>query len=101
LTEIHFDLSTGEILVDLSTHHAQAIAVVLATTEIASSTSSDEDDSNWASTDFSGLGDLGALCRFIGIYDYLLNNGNSNDDGYELKWPQHWRVEVMHGVDTP
>jgi hypothetical protein len=87
LTEIRFDPSTGEILVDLPTHHAQAIAEVLATIEIASSTSSDEDDSSWASTDFSRLGDPGALRRFIVIYDYLLDNDNSNDDGYELKWP--------------
>jgi hypothetical protein len=57
---------------DLSTHHAQAITEVLATTETASSTSSDEDDNSWAGTNFSTLNDPGALYRFISIYNYLL-----------------------------
>jgi hypothetical protein len=65
----------------------QAIAEVLATTEIASSTSSDEDDGSWAGVDFSGLDDLGALHHFIGMYDYLLDDGDSDDGGYELTWP--------------
>jgi hypothetical protein len=86
-TAIRFDPSAGEIPVDLPTHHAQAIAEVLATTEIASSTSSDEDDNSWASADFSGLGDPGALRCFIGICDYLLDDGDSDDGGYELTWP--------------
>jgi hypothetical protein len=86
-TAIRFDLSTGEISVDLLTHHAQAIAEVLVTTETASSTSSDEDDSSWAGTDFSRLNDLGALRHFIGVCDNLLDNGDSDDDGYELTWP--------------
>jgi hypothetical protein len=77
----------GEISIDLLTHHAQAITEVLVTTDTASSTSSDEDDSSWASADFSGLNDLGALCHFIGICDYLLDNGDFDDDGYELTWP--------------
>jgi hypothetical protein len=46
LTAIRFDPSAGEISADLPTHHAQAIAEVLATTETTSSTSSDEDDSS-------------------------------------------------------
>jgi hypothetical protein len=45
-TTIRFDPSAGEIPADLLTHHAQAITEVLATTKIASSTSSDEDDSS-------------------------------------------------------
>jgi hypothetical protein len=45
-TTIHLDPSAGEIPTDLTTHHAQAITEVLATTETASSTSSDEDDGN-------------------------------------------------------
>jgi hypothetical protein len=53
------------------------------TTETASSTSSDEDDSGWANADFSGLDDSGALHCFISVCDYLLDN----DDGYELTWP--------------
>jgi hypothetical protein len=63
------------------------------TTETASSTSSDEDDCSWASANFSGLGDPGALRRFIDIYDYLLDDGDSDDrdsddgGGYELTWP--------------
>jgi hypothetical protein len=57
------------------------------TSEIASSTSFDEDNSSCASADFSKLGDLGALHHFIGIYDYLLDNGDFDDDGYELTWP--------------
>jgi hypothetical protein len=77
----------GEVLADLPTHHAQAITEVLATAETASSTSSDEDDSSWAGADFSGLNDLGALRHFIGVCDYLLDNGDSDDDGYELTWP--------------
>jgi hypothetical protein len=87
LTAIRFDPSKREIPADLLTHHAQAITEVLVTSKIASSTSSDEDDSSWASADFSELGDLGALHHFIGIYDYLLDNGDSDDDGYELTWP--------------
>jgi hypothetical protein len=73
--------------VDLQTHHAQAIAEVLATTEMASSTSSDEDDGSWADADFSRLDDPGALRHFIVICDYLLDGGDSNDDGYELTCP--------------
>jgi hypothetical protein len=57
------------------------------TTETTSSTSSDEDDSSWANADLSGLNDLGALHHFIGICDYLLDNNDSDDDGYELTWP--------------
>jgi hypothetical protein len=77
----------GEILADLPTHHAQAITKVLATTETTSSTGSDKNDSSWASADFSGLNDPGALCRFIGVCNYLLDNGDSDDDSYELTWP--------------
>jgi hypothetical protein len=76
----------GEILVDLPTHHAQAIAEVLATTETASSAIFDEDDSSWAGTDVSGLDDPGALCRFISTCDYLLDDCDSDDNGYELTW---------------
>jgi hypothetical protein len=57
------------------------------TTKTASSTSSDKDDSSWAGTDFSGLNDLEALRRFISVCDNLLDNGDSDDDGYELTWP--------------
>jgi hypothetical protein len=71
----------------LPSHQAQAIIEILATTETASSTSSDEDDSSWAGTDFSGLNDLRALRRFISVYDYLLDNGDSDDNGYKLTWP--------------
>jgi hypothetical protein len=45
----------------------QAIEEILATTETASSTSSDEDDSSWAGADFSGLNDPRALRHFIGV----------------------------------
>jgi hypothetical protein len=83
-TTIRFDPSAGEILADLLTHHAQAITEVLATTETASSTSSNKDDSRWAGADFYGLDDPGALRRFIGVCDYLLDNGDSDNDGYEL-----------------
>jgi hypothetical protein len=39
--------SQGRVMpIDLTTHHAQAITEVLTTTEIAFSTSSDEDDSS-------------------------------------------------------
>jgi hypothetical protein len=65
----------------------QAIAKVLTTTDTASSTSSDKDDDSWAGTDFSGLNDLEALRRFIGICDYLLDGGDSDNGGYELTWP--------------
>jgi hypothetical protein len=71
----------------LLTHHAQAIAEVLATTGIASSANSNEDDSNWAGADFSGLDDPGALRRFIGTCDYLFDDGDSDDGSYELTWP--------------
>jgi hypothetical protein len=54
---------------------------------MASSTSSDEDGDSWAGADFSRLNDPGALCHFIGIYNYLLDGGDSNDSGYELTWP--------------
>jgi hypothetical protein len=60
-TIVRLNPSAGEIPVDLSTHHAQAIVDVLATTETTSSTSSDEDDGSWASADFFGLDDPGAL----------------------------------------
>jgi hypothetical protein len=62
----------------------QAIVEVLATTETASSASSDEDDDSWASNDFSRLDDPGALRHFVGIYDNLLDGGDSDDDSYEL-----------------
>jgi hypothetical protein len=77
----------GEIPADLLAYHAQAITEVLTTTETTSSASSDEDDSSWTGADFSGLDDPGALYRFIGVCDYLLDNGDSDDDGYELTWP--------------
>jgi hypothetical protein len=48
---------------------------------------SDKDNSSWASADFSGLNDPRALRRFIDVYDYLLDNGDSDDDDYELTWP--------------
>jgi hypothetical protein len=86
-TAIRFDPFAGEIPADLPTHHAQAIAEVLVTTEIASNIGSDQDDSSWASADFSGLNDLGALRRFIDVCDYLIDNGDSDDDDYELTWP--------------
>jgi hypothetical protein len=60
---------------------------VLATTETASSTSSDEDDGSWASANFSRLDDPEALRRFLDVCDYLLNSGDSDDGGYELMWP--------------
>jgi hypothetical protein len=59
---------------------------VLVTTETASSTSSDEDDGSWVGVDFSRLDDPGALRRFVGVCDYLLDSGDSNDGGYELTW---------------
>jgi hypothetical protein len=71
----------------MPTHHAQAIAEFLATTKTVSSTSSDEDNGSWAGADFFGLDDPRALRRFVGVCDYLLNGGNSDDDGYELTWP--------------
>jgi hypothetical protein len=55
---------------------------VLTTIETASSTSSDEDDGSWAGADFSGLDNPGTIRRFVGICDYLLDDG-----GYELTWP--------------
>jgi hypothetical protein len=65
---------------------------VLTTTETTSSTSSNEDNGSWAGTVFSVLDDPRALCYFIGIYDYLLDDGDSdgsdsNDGGYKLTWP--------------
>jgi hypothetical protein len=57
---------------------------VLATTETASSTSSNQDDGSWAGADFSRLDNLGALCHFVGVCNYLLDSGDSNDGGYEL-----------------
>jgi hypothetical protein len=71
---------------DLSTH-MQAIMEVLTIIEMAFSTSSDEDDGSWADTDFSGLDDLGALRRFVGVCDYLLDGGDSDNGGYELTLP--------------
>jgi hypothetical protein len=50
------------------------------------STISDEDDVSWANADFSRLDDLGALRRFIGVCDYLLDGGDSDNSGYELMW---------------
>jgi hypothetical protein len=73
--------------VDQLTHHTQAIAEVLVTTEMASSTSFDEDDDSWAGADFSGLDDPRALRHFVSICEYLLDGGDSNDGGYELTWP--------------
>jgi hypothetical protein len=52
------------------------------TTETASSSSSNEDDGNWAGADYFGLDDPGVLRHFVGICDYLLDDG-----GYELTWP--------------
>jgi hypothetical protein len=65
----------------------QAIVEVLVTTETTSSTSSDEDDGSWASANFSGLDDPRALCCFVGVYNYLLDGGDSDDGCYELTWP--------------
>jgi hypothetical protein len=57
------------------------------TIETTSSTSSDEDDGSWADADFSRLDDPGALRCFVSICDYLLDDGDSDDSGYELTWP--------------
>jgi hypothetical protein len=84
LTIFHLNPSVGA---DLPTHHMQAVTKVLATTETASSTSCDEDDGSWADIDFSGLDDPGTLRRFVGVCDYLLDGGNSDNSGYELTWP--------------
>jgi hypothetical protein len=86
-TTFHLNPSTGESPAGLPTHHMQAIAEVLATTETASSISCDENDGSWADADFSKLDDLGTLCRFIGVCDYLLDGGDSDNGGYELMWP--------------
>jgi hypothetical protein len=51
------------------------------TTETTFSTSSDEDGSSWADADFSELGDPRALRCFVGICDYLLDDGDSDDGG--------------------
>jgi hypothetical protein len=60
---------------------------VLVTTETTSSTSFDEDDGSWAGANFSRLDDPRALRHFVGICDYLLDDGDSIDGGYELTWP--------------
>jgi hypothetical protein len=60
---------------------------VLATSEMASGTTSDEDDDSWASANFSRLDDLGALCCFVSICDYLLDGGDFDYGGYKLMWP--------------
>jgi hypothetical protein len=73
--------------VDLPTHHAQAIVEVLTTIETASSTGSDEDNGSWVGADFSGLDYPGALRRFVGVCNYLLDGGNSDSGGYKLTWP--------------
>jgi hypothetical protein len=86
-TTFHLSPSAGEIPVDLLTHHTQAIAEVLVTTEMAFSTGSDEDDGSWAGANFSGLDDPGALRRFVNVCDYLLDGGDSDNGGYELTWP--------------
>jgi hypothetical protein len=65
----------------------QAILKVLTATEMASSTSSDENGGSWAGADFSGLDDPGALRHFIDVCDYLLDGGDSNNGGYEPTWP--------------
>jgi hypothetical protein len=54
---------------------------VLVTTETTFSTSSDEDGSSWANADFSELVDPRALHCFVGICDYLLDDGDSDDGG--------------------
>jgi hypothetical protein len=54
---------------------------------MAFDTSFDEDDGSWAGANFSRLDDPGALCHFVGIYNYLLDGGDSDDGGYELTWP--------------
>jgi hypothetical protein len=77
----------GEIPADLSIHHAQAIVEVLMATKTTSSTSFNKDDNNWVGANFSMLSDLGALRHFVGICNYLLDNGDSDDGGYELTWP--------------
>jgi hypothetical protein len=87
LTTVHLNPSVREIPTDLPTHHVHAIAEFLATTETASSTSSDENDGSWAGANFSELNDSRALHHFISICDYLLDGSDSNDDGYELTWP--------------
>jgi hypothetical protein len=87
LTTFHLNPSAGEILVDLPTDHMQDIMEVLMTTETTSSTSYDEDDGSWAGADFSRLDDLGTLRRFVGVYDYLLDGGDSDNGSYELTWP--------------
>jgi hypothetical protein len=86
-TTFYLNPSAGEILADLPTHHTQAIGEVLATTEMTFSTSSDEDDDSWAGADFSRLNDPGALRRFIGVCNYLLDDGDSDNSGYDLTWP--------------
>jgi hypothetical protein len=48
------------------------------------STSSDEEDGSSAGADFFGLDDPEVLRRFIGICDYLLNDGDSDDGFYKL-----------------
>jgi hypothetical protein len=74
---------------------------VLVTTETASSTSFDEDNNSWASTDFSRLDNPGALRHFVGICDYLLDDGDSDNDCYELMWPLHRKAKATHSVNTP
>jgi hypothetical protein len=72
---------------DLLTHHTHAIVEVLMTTKMAFSTNSDEDDGSWANADFSELDELGALRRFVGVCDYLLDGDDFDNGGYELTWP--------------
>jgi hypothetical protein len=48
---------------------------------MASSTISDEDDGSWTDVDFSRIDDPRDLRHFVGICDYLLDGGDSDDGG--------------------
>ena len=68
-------------------HHLQLISGLLATAETASSVNSDEHDDGWASADFSGLNDTRALRLFLVASDYLLEDYDPGNEGYEITWP--------------
>jgi hypothetical protein len=75
--------STKSSYAGLPEHHLHATLELLATTSVTSSTDSTEDSDGWAGADFSRLRNPGALRQFMGVYDYLFDCPDSDEEYYD------------------
>jgi hypothetical protein len=83
----------------LPNHHLQSILEILQRSETTSNTDSYEHGGGWDNADFSWLNDPGALRRFLGNCDYLLeasdfDNGTTTPPASASCARSNWRRKM-------